>query len=382
MMKKNVFKEIARWVCYFIYRWLPKFDYAVVYGWPDYEDNVLALQEGLQRTRLRRVVLLVGDCSAALPFQLESKVKSVRKSSLAAGWYFLFARYLFFTHRCFMRRFPPNVVAVNLWHGMPVKRIGWMLEGNEGISSMYAVATSEFWRPIIQQAMQPFDRTLVCGLPRNDRLFIRGRNLWERIGATSAGRGQKIIVWLPTYRKSVAGELRNDGHESGNVFGMEGISADLFNQFLLQNNAFAFVKPHPMASFPGGVQLSHLRIIDDHTLRQAGVSLHELLGASDVLVTDISGVFVDYLLLDRPIIHSFPDVSAYRSSRGFSFEPVSEFFAGPLVESAAELFEVLGRTLQGEDSHQEQRGKIRDRFHDHPNGGSTRRLLEQIGLLP
>jgi CDP-glycerol glycerophosphotransferase (TagB/SpsB family) len=379
---KNIFKEAARWVCHFIYRWLPKFDYAVVYGWPDYEDNVLALQEGLQRTRLRRVVLLVGDCSAALPFALQPKVKSVRKNSLAGGWYFLFARYVFFTHRCFMRRFPPNVVSVNLWHGMPVKRIGWMLEGNEGIASRFALATSEFWRPIMQQAMQPFDRTLVCGLPRNDRLFIRCPNLCVRVGAASVGQGQKIIVWLPTYRESVTGELRNDGHETGSVFAIDGISADLFNQFLRQNNAFAFVKPHPMASFPGGVELSHLRILDDHALRLAGVSLHELLGMGDVLITDISGAFVDYLLLDRPIIHSFSDMSAYRASRGFSFEPVSDILAGPLVESAADLFEVLRRTLDGEDSHQEQRGKIRKRFHDQPDGGSTRRLLEQIGLLP
>lgn len=376
------FKETARRIGYLIYRWLPKFEYAVVYGWPDFEDSVLALQEGLQQTRLRRVVLLVRDPRAELSFPLAPNVISVRKNSLIGVWYFLFARYFFFTHRCFMRRFPPNVVSVNLWHGMPVKRIGWMLEGNEGIASMFAVATSAFWQPIMQQSMQPFGRTLVCGLPRNDRLFRSCHNLWERIDAASAAHCQKVIVWLPTYRKSVIGELRTDGRETGNEFAMDGITAHSLNEFLRQHNAFAFVKPHPMNFFPGCKQLSHLRIVDDGTLRAAGVSLHDLLGASDILVTDISGVFVDYLLLDRPIIHSFGDMSAYEATRGFSLEPLTDFLAGPLAENAADLLDVLGRTLKGDDTHQAQRGRVREQFHDHLDNHSTERLLKQIGLLP
>lgn len=357
-------------------------DYAVVYGWPDFEDNVLALQRELDGTRLRRVILFVEKDGAEVPFPLGRKVKVVRKDSVAGVLYFLFARYLFFTHRCFLRKFPRNVVTVNVWHGMPMKRIGWMLEDNQGITAMHAVATSMFWKPVMRQAMRPFGRILVTGLPRNDRLMVTSADLWERLGAAAAASCGKVLVWLPTYRQSIVGEIRADGHESGSVFGIEGVTAEEFNEYLRERNGFCFVKPHPMAPVAGRSSLSNLRVIDDQQLRDHGVSLYELLGGADGLITDISSVFIDYLILDRPIIHSFPDVDEYGSSRGFSFGPVSDYFAGPWATRADELFAEVGRVLAGEDPEAAKRGKLRSLFHDHCDAGATRRILEQIGLLP
>jgi CDP-glycerol glycerophosphotransferase (TagB/SpsB family) len=69
------------------------------------------------------------------------------------------------------------------------------------------------------------------------------------------------------------------------------------------------VKPHPADAdrrlLPGVVTL------DEDALVAAGVSLYGLLGASSGLVTDYSSVWVDYLLLDRPIAFSVPDRASY-----------------------------------------------------------------------
>jgi len=138
-------KESVRHLVYFIYRVIPKRNLAVVYGWPDFEDNTLALQAGLEQTIVSKVVLLVTGVPEHAGFELGKKTIVVRKNSLRGAWYFLQARYVFFTHRSFMFRFPPNVVSVNVWHGMPIKKIGWMLEGNRGYESKYALATSDFW---------------------------------------------------------------------------------------------------------------------------------------------------------------------------------------------------------------------------------------------
>ncbi len=69
------------------------------------------------------------------------------------------------------------------------------------------------------------------------------------------------------------------------------------------------VKPHPMDAdrreWPGAVT------VDEADLAAAGVSLYELLGSSSGLVTDYSSVWVDYLLIDRPIAFLVPDRDTY-----------------------------------------------------------------------
>ena len=60
--------------------------------------------------------------------------------------------------------------------------------------------------------------------------------------------------------------------------------------------------------------------------RERSLSLYELLGATDLLISDISSVVIDYLLLDRPIIHAFSDLGEYESSRGFTVEPIESIF--------------------------------------------------------
>jgi CDP-glycerol glycerophosphotransferase (TagB/SpsB family) len=373
-------KELLRALAYWCYRCLPKFNYVVVYGWPDYEDTCLALQQHLNDTSVRKVILFVTDPNSPAPMQLAAKTKVVHKNSLRGIGYFAFARYVLFTHRCFMWKFPPNVVSVNLWHGMPMKRIGWLLPNNRGIGSRFAVATSDLWADVMQRSMGPFERTLATGLPRNDRLFSDPIRVWSRLGLPRGANPNKLVAWLPTYRQSVRGEIRQDGAESGNVFGMEGITMELLNDFLKRHNAYAFVKPHPMAPFEKASVLSNLLIVDDNWLKERGLTLYEVVGQSDVLVSDISGMVVDYLLLDRPIIHSFPDLAEYSASRGFSVEPITDYFVGPVATTAEELFAALTRALNGEDSYTAQRRRIQGLFFRDVDGHATVRLLEQLGL--
>ncbi|MGH7954000.1 MAG: CDP-glycerol glycerophosphotransferase family protein, partial [Limisphaerales bacterium] len=215
-----------------------------------------------------------------------------------------------------------------------------------------------------------------------DRMFSNHDLVWSRLGFPNDCPFRKKIAWLPTYRNSVRGDILRDGKDSGNIFGMPGISTEALNEFLKQQNAFAYIKPHPMAPFEKAVELSNLAIVDDQWLRDHGVTLYEILGQMDVLVTDISSIVVGYLILDRPVIHSFPDLSEYESSRGFSINPVTDYLVGPVATNAGELLDCLARVLQGDDSHAEQRKKMRKLFHKNPDGHSTNRLLKHLELLP
>jgi len=360
-----------------IQRFSPKRNHAVLWGWPDGEDSVIALEQALQTTAVRRVVLLMTDSKTPLSWTLGPKTRRVKKNSLAGVMEFLLARYVFFTHPCFTRDFPPSVVSVNVWHGMPIKRIGWLLEGDEGVACSHTLATSPFWAEIMGRAMEPRGEVLPIGLPRNDRLFSDRPEVLEKLGLPA---DRKLLAWLPTYRKSVCGLPRSDGKESGNVFEMPDVDPASLNAFLAERNAFLLVKPHPMA-FCGSPQVwSHLVIADDVWLRDHGLSLYQFLGATDCLISDVSSVVIDYLLLDRPVIHAFADREAYESSRGFTVSPIEEFFAGPVANNSHDLLSLIDLILAGNDPGAVQRHKLRNLSHGHRDGDATRRLLESIAV--
>ena len=64
-------------------------------------------------------------------------------------------------------------------------------------------------------------------------------------------------------------------------------------------------------------------------LARAGIGLYGLLGRSSGLVTDYSSVWVDYLLLDRPLAFLVPDLVTY--TRALVPADVLEWLPGELV---------------------------------------------------
>jgi CDP-glycerol glycerophosphotransferase (TagB/SpsB family) len=362
----------------FVHRVVPKWNHAVLWGWPDGEDSVIALEQALQATRIRRVVMLMSEPAAPLSWQPGGKTRRVKKNSAAGVFWFCCARYVFFTHPCFTREFPPCVVSVNVWHGMPIKKIGLMIQGDPPISSRFALATSPFWADIMLRSIAPQSGLLTVGLPRNDRLFSNRENVLGKLGLS---REVRLLAWLPTYRKSVRGLPRTDGVDAGNVFEMPDVDPDGLNAFLKARNAVLLVKPHPMAACEASGSWSHLRIVDDAWLRARSLSLYECLGAADLLISDISSVVIDYLLLDRPVIHAFSDLGEYESSRGFTVEPIADYFAGPVVTRAYELMAAVDSVLSGNDPEAAKRRRLLELSHAHRDGGATRRLLEAVGLI-
>lgn len=370
-------KEALKVLLYWIYRLAPKQRQAVVYGWPDFEDSAMALQAALGETDVHRVVFLVSD-DRTLPLPtLGARTSLARKNSLRGLVGFLTARYVFFTHPCYLRRFPPGVTSVNVWHGMPVKRIGNLQPNNpQGISSHYVLATSSLWAPIMQASMGPLVGPLVTGLPRNDRMLDSARGVGPRL---QLGSFRKLVLWLPTHRQA-AGDEGHMHEAPSDPLGIGRAALDVVNALLDEHGALALAKLHPLARVPEVRHLSNIRLIDDVWLRSKGLTLYQLLGQADLLVTDVSSVYVDYLLVDRPVIHLFPDFDEYAKSRGFSLAPIDDYLVGPLVKDDCEFIDCLRRLLRGEDTFRERRRLVCRLFHEHHDDQATRRLLRALGL--
>ena len=144
---------------------------AAVHTWPSYDDTAQALIPELEKSRLDKIYYLAAaDIVAGSAPTWGSKVVVLPKRSLRAAWVFLTSRWVFWTHQCYPSWFPHRVESVNLWHGMLIKKLGWMSAKQVNLQhSKYDLATSEFWEPFVRQCMRPWGKVLVNGLPRHDR---------------------------------------------------------------------------------------------------------------------------------------------------------------------------------------------------------------------
>lgn len=369
---------LARAFAYLAARVLPKSRTAVLRGFPPYEDNLLAIYAALEGRPITRVVWVVQDPAVLPPVPLRRGTRLVRKGSVLDIYYALTAKYLFITHGHFLRRTPPNQISVNLWHGIPFKAIGRTL-GQEGREDTFLVATSAFTRDIFAEAFgMPADRIILTGQARTDRMLnVERAEIWRR---AFPGRPlpRKILMWLPTFRQTrhVAGQ--SDGAIFGNVFNCSDFSEEAFNAFLGDHDAVCLVKPHPMAARQSHTSRSNLQLIDEVWLERQGLSLYQLTGAADALISDISSIIADFMLLDRPIVLLFEDIAIYEGSRGFSFNPITDFLPAQVARSFESFLAELRPVLAGQDPYAARRACLRKLFFDHTDAGAAQRILDCV----
>jgi CDP-glycerol glycerophosphotransferase (TagB/SpsB family) len=268
---------------------------------------------------------------------------------------------------------------VLLWHGEVVKPVG-LLDGDEPVPADVAPVCSQLGRAFraAEFGLHP-SRVPVVGAPRNDRLLTADRaDVRQRLGWASA---ERVWIWLPTYRQSVRGEIRQDAQVGASGLPFDDASLRALDRLLGERGATLVVKAHPLAEQRVGVGYANLRILGQSELDERGVSLYEALAAVDGLVTDVSSVWIDYLLTGRPLIFAFPDLDEYRRRRGLNLEPYEDWVPGPVVGDVEALAAELARLSFGDGSDdRDRRETALRRFHRYTDAGSTDRLLGLLSL--
>ena len=364
-------------------------DRICIHSLPDRDDMTRALLDEITRSGVPFEVVILTHGVPKLPGWLKGggNLRQYRKSSVPGLWAYFRSKYIFFTHSCFSRVRPvPIQVTVNLWHGMPIKNIGRYSGPDETLPfSTYVISTSPFFSKIMAHALSiPTERVLEVGLPRND-ILLKEQNTSLKFQICG---DQKLIIWLPTYRQSVLediglrGKIRSDGEQGTNVFNLPDLELDALNDDFKQMKFTVLVKPHPYATRQGVEPmqegLSNIMSIDERWLEDNETTLYELLSLSDMLITDISSVLVDYLILDKPIVCHFPDRDAYKNSRGmiWEFDPTDHGI--PLVSRQNELVDAV-RTSASDAGAVNLYLPLRDLMHS-VQCNSSQKLLEELGI--
>ena len=123
----------------------------------------------------------------------------------------------------------------------------------------------------------------------------------------------KIILYTPTHRdyENATFDIKRS------ILGFD-VEQTRFEKFLRENMLLIVCKLHPHqnaavvnAELPNGV-------VNFRGAEEFG--LVELMQASDMLMTDYTSAYVDYLMLDKPVIFNFYDLELYETSSKYSFD--------------------------------------------------------------
>ena len=355
----------------------------VVHSVPDFEDGALAVLEELLARDHRPLVLLEQPLAPdAYDWGLAARgVAFAEKNSTRGRLHYLSAETVFTTHGPFRTHSPAaNQRIVYLGHGEPLGKSAGYWTTDDRMGAAVAVAGSSIGRAFrcVQQGLRP-QQVLLVGAPRNDRLLQTDRDQVRRAVADwLPAETSTVFLWLPTFRRNFAGQL--DGVEQGTALPLDLDGLQRIDRWLAAQRAAILVKPHPLSRpYPAGT-LDRIRTIDEATLRNARLTLSSLLAASDCLITDASSVWVDFLLVGRPLICCFPDLDEYRNTRGLNLEPYEEWFPGPLAADADGLLEEMAPVAGGTDPYAARREWLTRALHVHRDGNASTRLLDALGL--
>ena len=337
-----------RSLCRLLLAVLPARRHAVVHGWPDDEGNSVEVVRALLRRYRGRVYWLLADTGyggpayAAAELRDGPRLSRVAKGSPRSLLLALTAETTFFTHGLFTAVVPPeDRLVVNVWHGDGPK----LAQATRLIRSTVVVAGSQLWgRQRSDRFHLPPSNVAIVGNPRVEQFRTAPREQVRR--ALGLDPERCTVLWLPTYRAAVAPRGRSwaDGENLSSSSAV-GELVDALRRTADRLDLQVLVKPHPLdADVYHGFDLP---VLDHEALARAGVTLYQLLSAADAVISDVSSVWVDYLVLDRPVGFYVPDLDELQRRRGLNVEDLDALLPGPRIESPQSAVEFLEAVSRG-----------------------------------
>lgn len=344
----RVTTDLARRVVWLLLRLLPPRRHAVVHGWPDSEANAVEVVRALRRRYRGTIYWLLDDLAyrgpafAAQELSDTSRICRVPKGSVRGVWLCLTAELTFFTHGLYTAVRPPcNRLVVNLWHGDGPKST----RDTHLVRSSVVVSGAQLWGDYKATLFKlPTSSLAVVGNPRIDQ-FAEPLDA-EALGALGLDPDRGRVLWMPTYRQA-SGPKSRSWSDGCNLSDRDGVGE------LLRETARAaersglqlLIKPHPL-DVDRYADLDVL-VVRDEDLNAARVSLYQLLGGCDGLISDVSSVWVDFLVLDRPIAFYIPDLEELKNGRGLNVEDLEALLPGPRLVDTVEASAFLTAVASG-----------------------------------
>jgi len=183
------------------------------------------------------------------------------------------------------------------------------------------------------------------------------------------GRGSRIILYAPTFR--------NDKKNMDKLFDTFDMAE--YENFLGKYNAILLIKMHYVhLQMPHIIKAENDQISRIYWLNENHVpEINPLLNYTDILITDYSGVYFDYLLLDRPVIFAPFDLEQYLAGDREMYDDYENFAsAGPMCKNWNEVMAECQKVLEGNDQYREERKAAQKKFNTFVDAKSCSRVIQ------
>lgn len=282
------------------------------------------------------------------------------------------------------KKYINGIRQIVLWHSMAIKQIAYDMEAFHqkkmskketaltrfekfcmpylfNLNAECVFVTSEFFIPIFASAFKlPPEKVIPLGQPKNDAFF------YETTEKLISHLNEKFkdplkIIYMPTFRD----DLRNSGKQF-NPFDEFGFDTKGIMEMLERNNAVFLYKCH---NHDGIVKVSNL---SERFIILTPEKYHDpytLLKDVDILVTDYSSVYFDFLLTKKPIILAPFDIDIYQAMRPFYYD-YFENIEGCVVYNWNEFIKAID-----EHKYFNPSDEVCRKFNKYQDGRSCERIL-------
>ena len=350
------------------------------------DDNVRAVFEKVKNDKeIKKIVLYR---SKLIDVEGEN-VDIVPLYSRKAQEYLLQSYVLFIKHSPIINiPFPLNSKKhkfINLWHGIPLKRIGVAsLDTQKNLDSIInnhnkkchsVIASSDIDRVAMAASFYPlkFSEVWTTGLPRHDFITKKESRLpsdlkKEIIQIRKKLKGRKLILFAPTFR--------NDSNDGYYFYTLK--EKRRLYQLLEDNNAVLGIREH-MADSQNAYsnELKSKNIIDLSSKKYPNIEI--LYRLADILITDYSSCFIDFMLTGKPMLSFAYDLEKYaEKERGFFYD-IEMVFPGQICRDFDMLYKNLDKLLVDPVANNDPMYDFKRRiFFNYIDSKNSKRLVEKV----
>ncbi|WP_058119567.1 CDP-glycerol glycerophosphotransferase family protein [Photobacterium kishitanii] len=228
-----------------------------------------------------------------------------------------------------------KTIYIQTWHGIPIKKIAqdiddpkfkdikkdWQLDAT---SWTYLLTSSQYTSDLLCTAFNiEKNKVIDFGYPRND-IFINKKNeeKIEKIREDLHLGDKKVILYAPTFR---------DGREYEYNLNLD---LDIVSE-KLPDNYIILVKMHSNVKNSFDINCNDIIDVSHYN------DVQDLLLISDILVTDYSSIFIDFLLLNKKIIFFAYDFDDYISNCRDLYIDYINKVPGKIVFNTSELMDEI-----------------------------------------
>ncbi|WP_188454986.1 CDP-glycerol glycerophosphotransferase family protein [Virgibacillus oceani] len=273
----------------------------------------------------------------------------------------------------FSKSFLGGAISYSTWHGVGLKKVwgankntfsykilhetswlrrtfGKLVVKTNQAKTNYVVSTSPAVSSYYPETfLVPKENVLELGQVRNDVFFNDSE---EDLTIPDWIKNEKIIMYMPTHRKF--GKLETDINLVFDFQGLNGYCSQAGYKFLVKRHMYS----------TGQVPTIYENIID---ISNESYDPQLLLKYTDMLVTDYSSCYTDYLLLDRPVLFYSYDLDVYLKKSNEMYFNYFDVTPGSKVINFPKLLEEIKLNTEEPDIYKTERDRVLNVFYSKEN---------------